>query len=45
MTLVISGTSHQLRRDQALRVSVRRPDRSKVPQLPVRSPAIDHMAH
>ena len=45
MTLVVSGTSHQLRRDQALRVSVGRPDRSKVPQLPVRSPAIDHMAH
>jgi hypothetical protein len=33
MTLVVSGTSHQLSRDQALRVPVGRPDRSKAPQL------------
>jgi trehalose/maltose hydrolase-like predicted phosphorylase len=45
MTLVVSGTSHQLTRDQALRVSVGRPDRSKAPQLLGKSPAVDHMAH
>jgi hypothetical protein len=45
MTLVVSGKSHQLRRDQALRVSVERPDRSKSPQPSDKSPAVDHMAH
>jgi trehalose/maltose hydrolase-like predicted phosphorylase len=30
MTLVVSGTSHELRRNQMLRVSTERPDRSKV---------------
>jgi len=45
MTLVVSGTPHQLRRDKALRVSVGRPDRSKSPQLPGKSPAVDHMAN
>ena len=45
MTLVVSGTSHQLRRDQALRVPVARSDRSKAPQLPDKSPAVVHTAH
>jgi trehalose/maltose hydrolase-like predicted phosphorylase len=45
MTLVINGTSHDLRPDQALRVSVGSPDRSKAPQLPDTSPAVNHMAH
>ena len=45
MTLVVSGMSHKLSRDQALRVSVGRPDRSKAPQLLGKSPAVDHMAH
>ena len=45
MTLVVSGTSHQLRRGQALRVSLGRPDRSRAPQLPGKSPAVAHMAH
>ena len=44
MTLVVSGTPHQLRRDQALRVSVGRPDRPKAPQLPGKSPAVVHIA-
>jgi trehalose/maltose hydrolase-like predicted phosphorylase len=45
MTLVVSGTSHQLRSDQALRVSIGRPDGPKAPQLPGKSPAVAHMAH
>ena len=45
MTLVIEGTSHRLRRKQALRVSVGRPDRSKAPHLPDKSPAVDHLVH
>jgi trehalose/maltose hydrolase-like predicted phosphorylase len=45
MTLIVRGTSHQLRRDQALGVSLGRPDRSKAPQLPGKSPAVVHMAH
>jgi hypothetical protein len=43
MTLVVSGTSHQLSPDQALRVSVGRLDRWKAPLG--KSPAVDHMAH
>ena len=45
MTLVVSGTSHQLRHGQALRVSLGRPDRSKSPQLSGKSPAVVHIAH
>jgi len=45
MTLVVSGTSHQLGCNQALRVSLGRPDRSRAPQLPGKSPAVAHMAH
>ena len=37
MTLVVSGTSHELRRDQALRVSTVRPDRSKARQPSISS--------
>jgi hypothetical protein len=45
MTLVVSDTSHQLSCDQALRVPVGRPDRSKAPQLLGKFPAVDHVAH
>ena len=45
MTLVVGGTSHELRRDQALRVSLGRPDRSKARQAPSLSPAADHKAN
>jgi len=45
MTLVVGGTSHQLRSDHALRVSVGRPDGPKAPQLPGKSPAVAHVVH
>jgi trehalose/maltose hydrolase-like predicted phosphorylase len=45
MTLVVSGTSHELRRNQALRVSSARPDRSKAHQSSSSSPAADHKAN
>ena len=44
MTLVVSGTSHELRRNQVLRVSAGRPDRSRLGQQ-ARRAAIDHKAH
>ncbi len=44
MTLVVGGTSHQLRSDQALQVSVGRPDGPKAPQLPGKSPRVAHEA-
>ena len=45
MTLVVSGTSHELRRNQVLRVSSGRPDRSKARQPSSSSPAADHKAN
>jgi trehalose/maltose hydrolase-like predicted phosphorylase len=45
MTLVVGGTSHQLRSDHALQVSVGRPDGPKAPQLPGKSPAVAHVVH
>ena len=45
MTLVVSGTSHELRRNQVLRVSVVRPNRSKARQPSSSSPAADHKAN
>jgi trehalose/maltose hydrolase-like predicted phosphorylase len=45
MTLVVSGTSHELRRDQALRVSTARPNRSKARQPSSSSPAADNKAN
>jgi trehalose/maltose hydrolase-like predicted phosphorylase len=44
MTLVVSGTSHKLSRQQALWVSGGRSDRSQAPQLLGTSPAVIHMA-
>jgi trehalose/maltose hydrolase-like predicted phosphorylase len=45
MTLVVSGTSHELRRNQVLRISVVRPNRSKARQPSSSSPAADHKAN
>jgi trehalose/maltose hydrolase-like predicted phosphorylase len=45
MTLVVSGTSHELRRDRVLRVSTVRPDRSKARQPSIPSSAADHKAN
>jgi hypothetical protein len=45
MTRVLSGTSHRLPRDLALRVSAGRPDRSKATQLSRKSTAVDRMVH
>jgi trehalose/maltose hydrolase-like predicted phosphorylase len=45
MTLVVSGTSHDLRRNQVLHVSTVRPDRSKVRQPSISSPAADRKAN
>jgi trehalose/maltose hydrolase-like predicted phosphorylase len=45
MTLIVGGTSHQLRSDQALQVSVGWTDGPTARQLPGKSPAVAHVAH
>jgi trehalose/maltose hydrolase-like predicted phosphorylase len=45
MTLVVSGTSHELRSNQVLHVSAVRPDRSKARQPSISSPAADRKAN
>jgi len=44
MTLIVSGTSHELPRNQVLQVSTVRPDRSKTRQPSISSPAADRKA-